>query len=295
MNKHKIAYWFLILGCIGWVKSVKAQQKGLLWEISGNQLKEKSYLYGTMHVQDERVFNFPNSFRQAFDSTKTFAMELDLEKASNPANAMSLMKYVMMTDGRTLSDLVSKKDYKVLDKFFTEQGTPLAMMGMMKPFFLLAIVEKAKPKPEGTKTEALDQYLASLAKNVDKPIIGLETVEEQMSAIEVIPIEDQAKQLVNAVKSAKKMKKENQTEDELMKYYLAGDLDKLMEISKKGELSELAQQKLIVNRNINMADRIDQHIKEKSAFVAIGALHLPGEKGVIKLLEQKGYTLKSLP
>lgn len=292
ITKINLLTWFLTYISI----AAFAQQKGLLWEISGNGLTQKSYLYGTMHVKDERVFNFPNSFKAAFDACQTFAMELNLDSAQNPANALALMQYMMITDGRTLKDLVSKKDYKTIEKFFEKHSpTPLAMMAMMKPIFLMSIVELAKPKPAGEREEPLDKYLATLAKNADKPVIGLETLEEQMKALNIIPIEQQAKQLVDAIKEVQKMKNNNKTMDQLMKYYTEGNLTKLYEFSQKSELKGEAQKALITQRNHNMADRIDVKIKNTSMFIAVGALHLPGEEGIIRLLEKKGYTLKSMP
>lgn len=284
--------WFLTYISI----AAFAQQKGLLWEISGNGLKQKSYLYGTMHVSDERVFNFPSSFKAAFDSCRTFAMELDLDSAQNPANALKLMQYMLMTDGKTLKDLLSKKEYKTVEKFFEKHSpTPLNMLTMMKPIFLISIVETAKPKPSGERTEPLDKYLATLAKNADKPVIGLETLEEQMQALNTIPVKEQAQQLVQAIKETEKMKKDNKNMDELMKYYTQGDLSKLYEFSQKSGPKGEAQKALVTQRNHNMADRIDAKMKNTSLFVAVGALHLPGEEGIIRLLEKKGYTLKSMP
>jgi len=292
ITKINLFTWFLTYISV----AVFAQQKGLLWEISGNGLTEKSYLYGTMHVTDERVFNFPNGFKSAFDATKTFAMELDLDSAQNPANALALMQYMMMTDGRTLKDLVSKKDYKTIEKFFEKNSpTPLAMLSMMKPVFLMSVVELAKPKPSGQREEPLDKYLADLAKKAEKPVIGLETLEEQMKALNTIPVDDQAKQLVQAIKETQKMKNNNKTMDELMKAYTEGDLTKLFQLSQKSDLKGDAQKALITQRNHNMADRIDAKIKNTSIFIAVGALHLPGEEGIIRLLEKKGYTLKNVP
>lgn len=292
ITKTNLFVW--LLTCISAVAF--AQQKGLLWEISGNGLTQKSYLYGTMHVSDERVFNFPNSFKTAFDASHTFAMELDLDSAQNPANALALMQYMMITDGRTLKDLIPKKDYKTVEKFFEKHSpTSLAMLGMMKPVFLMSIVELAKPKPQGQREEPLDKYLATLAKNAEKPVIGLETLEEQMKALNTIPVDEQAKQLVQSIKEVQKMKNDDKTMDELMKHYISGDLTKLYEFSQKSDLKGEAQKALITQRNHNMADRIDAKIKNTSLFVAIGALHLPGEEGVIRLLEKKGYTVKSMP
>jgi uncharacterized protein YbaP (TraB family) len=292
ITKTNLITW--IFACISAVAF--SQQKGLLWEISGNGLTQKSYLYGTMHVSDERVFNFPNNFKAAFDAAHTFAMELDLDSAQNPANALALMQYMMMTDGKTLKDLLSKKDYKTVEKFFEKHSpTPLAMLSMMKPVFLMSVVELSKPKPEGQREEPLDKYLATLAKNAQKPVIGLETLEEQMKALNVIPTDQQAKQLVQSIKEVQKMKKEDKTMDELMKYYTSGDLTKLYEFSQKSELKGDAQKALITQRNHNMADRIDAKIKNTSLFVAVGALHLPGDEGIIRLLEKKGYSVKSMP
>jgi uncharacterized protein YbaP (TraB family) len=91
------------------------------------------------------------------------------------------------------------------------------------------------------------------------------------------------------------MKKENKTMDELMQTYTEGNLTKLYELSQKSDIKGDAQKALITQRNHNMADRIDVKIKNTSMFIAVGALHLPGEEGVIRLLEKKGYTVKNVP
>jgi len=123
----------------------------------------------------------------------------------------------------------------------------------------------------------------------------LETLEEQMKALNTIPVDDQAKQLVQAIKETQKMKNNNKTMDELMKAYTEGDLTKLFQLSQKSDLKGDAQKALITQRNHNMADRIDAKIKNTSIFIAVGALHLPGEEGIIRLLEKKGYILKNVP
>ncbi|MFI5264554.1 MAG: TraB/GumN family protein, partial [Candidatus Kapaibacterium sp.] len=133
------------------------------------------------------------------------------------------------------------------------------------------------------------QYLMNKALNHKKEIIGIETIEEQIKALDLIPLKEQAKMLVEIIEPD--TTKKDDSPDDLVDIYAKGDLDAIYSFYKKEDLSNTFNAALITDRNHRMADRIDSIMHEKTLFTAVGALHLPGDEGVINLLRKKGYTL----
>jgi uncharacterized protein len=137
----------------------------------------------------------------------------------------------------------------------------------------------------------LDIYFFKEAKKQKKQTIGLEKTMEQIDAFSAVPYELQARGLVDAVTD---YGKEGELDmDAMMDYYVEGNLDKLLEMTTKDEddeeMAKIFNDIFLVKRNYNMADRAEPYIKKGSTFIAVGAAHLPGEEGIIKLLRKKGY------
>lgn len=264
----------------------EAQNNSLLWEISGNGLSSPSYLYGTMHVADKRAFKFSKSVMPSFESCEAYAMELNPEEA----NPMALMEMMKLEEGTTLQSMFSEEQWNKLDGYFQEKyKQPLSTYNDFSPFFVYSLVIQTQSK--NNMAEAVDLHFFSEAKKAEMDLHGLETAEEQISAINSMKPEDQANMLLEAIEGKgdgkKAMKK-------MLKVYMKGDLDKLVEMSEDAEMGDEFESNLIVKRNHNMAERLQPLIKEKSTFVAVGALHLPGDEGVIQLLRNDGYQVKAL-
>jgi hypothetical protein len=163
----------------------------------------------------------------------------------------------------------------------------------MQPLFTAQMVSLRDL--EAQQTDALDIYFFKEAKKQKKQTIGLEKTMEQIDAFSAIPYELQAKGLVDAVRD---YGKEGELDmDTMMKYYVEGNLDKLLEMTTeydeedKGdeEMAKIFNDIFLIKRNHNMACRAEPFIKKGSTFIAVGAAHLPGEEGIIKLLRKKGY------
>lgn len=272
---------FLILG----IDLQGQTPKTLLWEISGNGLSESSYLYGTMHVADKRAYKFRKSVMPSFEKCKGFAMELDMEEV-NPLEMMNSMKL----DSGKLSDFFQKDDYAKLSSWFKENmRTDIALFEDFKPFFLYSLM--AKDQYGSQMDEALDLYFYKEAKKQGKSTGGLETVAEQMNAINRIPMDDQIKMIMEGMEEEGDSKDESQV---LIKYYKKQDLDRMMSLSEEMEMGNDFEAALITERNYRMAERIQPLIKEQSTFIAVGALHLPGQEGVIDLLRKDGYEVNPI-
>lgn len=283
MKKH-IIYFCILLSQI--VACGQEKYNSLFWEISGNGLKNHSYLYGTMHTQDERAFQFKEGVMDAFNQAEIYAMELNMDSVNQGA----LLSKLIMDSTYSLKTLLTTDEYAVVSNFFKDSlGQPLFMFEKMQPLFTAQMVTLRDL--EAQQTDALDIYFFKEAKKQKKQTIGLEKTMEQIDAFSAIPYELQAKGLVDAVTD---YGKEGELDmDVMMKYYVEGNLDKLLEMTTKDEedeeLSKIFNDIFLVKRNYNMADRAEPYIKEGSTFIAVGAAHLPGEEGVIELLRKKGY------
>ncbi len=286
-----------LLAVLGICMSSKAQttEKSLLWEVSGNGLNKKSYIYGTMHVGDKRVYDFKKSMTKAFKKSDILALELNMDSV----NQMSVMSKLLMDGDANLKNLLSEDDYTKVETFFKDSlGMPLSMYDKMQPIFTSSIIGT---KDIGTENEdALDLYLFKEAKKMNKPVHGLEVIEEQVGAFNAIPYDAQARSLLKSIQAAYGENVDSSSPDmeEMMKYYLEGDLEKMVSFtqlvdSDDPEISKLFEETFIIKRNHNMADRAVPLMKEGSVFIAVGAAHLGGKEGVIQLLRNKGYTVKA--
>lgn len=282
---------FLLLSLILFPLSIpaaSAQTNSLLWEISGNGLAQPSYLYGTIHIQDARVFQYGEPVKKALESSSAVVGELTFDTAS----MMQAMLKAMLPSSTSLIDILGEKDYKYVKSQLEKRLDPMTAMiaERMKPFFISAIV--SMKSFESDSAMALDMYLQTYAKQNGKKVLGLETMLEQMAFIDSISLEEQGKMLVQGLKM---MGKNDKAMTQMINLYLDQNLDQLLVETKKMGNEGNFEDKLLRKRNINMANRLVPIAEKQTAFFAVGAAHLPGEEGVINLLRKKGYTLKPIP
>lgn len=274
--------------------STTAQYQSLCWQISGHGLKHPAYLYGTMHVSDRRVFHFGDKTNKAFAESKAFAMELDPEKAMT----LTTLTKMIMPEGNKISKLIPDSDYHFLDSVIRlSTGMGMALFNTMEPIIVSAIMDEygmgisTMDTTDTKMDEAMDLYFYKNAKKGRKKVIGIETVDEQIGAMHSLSYQEQADLLVQSIQDIKKGPKNS--DGDLMKYYIAQDLDSLSAMNDKEPMPPKLYKAMITDRNIKMADRIDLFIHKLPTFIAVGALHLPGPGGVIELLRKKGYTVEA--
>jgi len=277
-----------ILGLLGLLETLSAHPKSsLLWKISGNGLRSPSYLYGTVHSFDNRAFKFAKLAEFHIAQCDAFGMEINMENLGN-IDIFGMMKYITMPGDTTLRMLMKPDEYAKLDSFVRDSlHLSLAMFDKIKPMFLMGMEEEMSMSQDSS--EFLDMYLMKKAQENHKEIIGIETIEEQIKALDLIPLKEQAKMILEMVEPDT-TKEENSTDD-LVDIYARGALEALYSFYKKEDLSNIFNAALITDRNHRMASRIDSIMQKKSLFTAVGALHLPGDEGVINLLRKKGYTV----
>ena len=276
------------------------QEKGkkdfntLLWQITGNGLPRPSYLFGTIHMicSDEAVLS--DSLRAAIGSSDDVYFEVDMD---NLIEMIGVMRKMKMRNDTTLADLLSKDDYTKVKDYFENNETllPFSVLETYKPLLAASMLMEGST---GCETpEAMEEVIMKEAKQQGKNIRGLETMSFQMSIFDTIPYKMQAMQLVRYVDDADKGNTDDTKEyDKLMQAYRNQDLSKLEELTKTTDMGMANfTDILLYNRNKNWVEKLKAILPNKSVVIAVGAGHLPGEKGVINLLRKAGYIVKPVP
>lgn len=271
----------------------------LLWKIEKAGVAP-SYLFGTMHMTDPRVTTLTPEAQNAFDAAKTIVIETTdvLDKAAMAAALARQPELMMFTDSTTLTSLLSPEDRATLEKGLAERGIPLASVMKMKPWMLAAMV--ALPACEiarqASGAPVLDVKLAQEAKADGKALKGLETAVDQLGAMASLPMEFHLRGLVDSIKLGDRIDDVMETMIDLYEREQVAMIMPLINAVTEeagGDNSGYAdfEQTMITARNVTMANHAAPIIDGGAAFIAVGALHLPGPGGVIELLRKAGYTV----
>lgn len=278
---------FCLLSCNAQPPAVKTAKDNntLLWQVTGNNLKKPSYLFGTFHLLCKNDINFSEQLKNSLKYSDKIYMELDMD---DPSVLMSGLLYMNMKNDKKLKDLYTPQEYKKIENYFTDSlHTPMMMFQKIKPYFLVALLYPQMMKcsaPSGVEEE-----LMKIAKEDKKEIKGLETMEFQASVFDSIPYEWQAKELLKNIDSFKFYKAEFDT---MLNVYKNQQIDKMGNLFTKSEFGMEAYQDLLLNnRNKNWVGQLKKIMASESVFVAVGAGHLIGKNGLISLLKNEGYIL----
>jgi len=262
--------------------------EGLLWKIE-KPGQPASHLFGTMHVGDPQVVNLAPEVEQVFRNADRFAMEMLLTLAAEG----KIISGSFFNDGRTLKSVMQIDDYKkLLDLLNRRLYLSENMVVNMRPWAILVMLMMPLPG-ETDKEAALDLMLYQRAVARKIPLLGLETAEEQLAVFESMSIEDQVWMLNRSVQEFSAL---NDQLTLMLKAYVDRDLDRLVSLQNDNmyddsDIDDQFMYQLVDKRNVRMVDRMQGFLRKGNAFIAIGALHLPGDNGVLHLLEQQGYSV----
>ena len=269
--------------------ATKPENDGLLFEISGKGLTKPSYIFGTFHILCPADMLPMDEIAPFIDKADQMIMEIDMD---DPAEVGSMTKGAVITDGRTIKDVLTFEQYSKVDEMFqTTMGTSVEALKMLKPT-ILSILIITNPKMLGCSPASYELSFVKLAADKKKPIVGLETVAFQSKALESTPLEKQAQSLYEMSKDPQKsvdaLKK-------LIQVYKEQDVDKLRSAAIDQEKADPEFNKAIIDdRNAAWIPKLETLIKEKPSFIAVGGGHLGGEKGVLQLLRANGYQVKAI-
>ena len=277
--KNKLTYVRLGILLILIISSSNVfSQNALLWKISDAD-NRNSYLYGTIHLKDERVFAYADTVIGCMKMCDKVVLELDL----NPMNLLQYSNMLFLTGDSTLKDFFNGKDYDtIVNTVEKTTGMQFSFFERFKPVALLSVVmENILP---GDMETTLDEFFYKKGIQMHKEIVGLETFDEQFKILESIPMESVIDFLKHPEKTISDL-------DPMICDYLNTKLNELLRLMQEDETMANLKKEFLDERNIKMAAKIDSLFKNNTLTIAVGAGHLPGEKGLINLLKKKGYKL----
>lgn len=287
----------VIFGWTGLIPSAHAQkapstdplEKSLLWKVTGKGIKP-SYLFGTIHIIGAKDYIWTPTMDKALKKTQKLVTEIDMSKQLTMA--MEMMQLAPMKDGKTLQDLLSKEDYAMVEKYFTEEAKSaeakmtFSVAQNWQPMLLMSALY---PEMIDGPIKMYEMELVKIAKREDMEFGGLESVKDQMEVFHGIPYDEQAETLVETIQELKKSDGVNTELQTMIDGYKTQDVDGMLEAMGE-ELEEMSNQEALINdRNKNWIPKIIAMSKKTRTFYAVGAGHLGGENGVIRLLRKQGF------
>ena len=270
--------------------SINAQ---LLYEISGGGLEKSSYLFGTHHmVSVETATKIEGVFRAFNDCSAVIGEFVD----DNPEEMQRQILMASKMEESIFKLLTSEEEALIDSALQAELGLTLANVQYMRPNMIAMIYEitvRERVFKSKSGDMAMDSYFQVAGSELGKSVYGLETVEDQMKMLlRSITVERQAEILVETIRNTDNIITENAKLDSL---YEKGDLKGLYEMLIEAEDMTEAEKFLLVDeRNHDWLPKIEKHIKQEPCFIAVGALHLPGNDGLINLLRKAGYKVKAV-
>lgn len=259
------------------------QQSSLLWEISGNDFKQPSYVFGTFHAMCKTDFDFHDSIKAKLSRTCLLVEELDMTDASMQVKMMQ-----SLASSKPMASYFPAAQFEQMNKQFQEiTGVPLTMLNNFKPFMSMSmLLLKSLPCAEQVQPEML---LIQYAKTKNIPVKGLEQVEEQLAAIDKQPLDSQA---VALQKMVMRFDSVQQAFTQLTEVYKKKHIDSLYHFMRGSGMDDAFETALLSERNLRWIPRIKAIATQQPSFFAVGAGHLGGDQGVIALLRKEGYTVK---
>jgi uncharacterized protein YbaP (TraB family) len=274
-----------------YVSAVQADTS--VWQVTKGE--QRLYIAGTVHLLPPEQFPLPQEFNQAYSQADTLVFETDVRELETAQGMQLLMQHAMYSDGRSLSQVLSANSYQQLQQYAKTQGVDLAPLNNFKPDFVLLTLMQVALQKAGMAGEGVDMHFLKQAVTDSKPMLFLETVEQQLVMLLNISAENEDAFV------AQNLQQLSELEAELTKIIAAwrsGDTDTMaalaMAFTDTPE-GKLFYDALLVQRNKNWLPQLEQMLATPEVeLVLVGALHLAGEANVLQLLREQGYSITQL-
>lgn len=298
--KKLISALLLLMAAIG----VNAQ---LLWKISGNGLQKPSYIVGTYHLAPVSFVDSITGLKDALAATEQVYGEIVMADMASPENMAKMQAAMMLPNGQTLDKLFTADEMARINAMLksilgADMTNPMIakQLGQLSPQTLqtqLGLLMYLKTHTGFNPNETFDGYFQKEAKANNKPVGGLETIDFQINTLFKGMSMERQKELLLCLADNLEFNEE-QTEN-VVKAFFAQDLDgieKTMDAKLNNTCDGTPEEKdkLIYNRNAEWIKQMPDIMKQKATFFAVGAGHLPGDKGVLALLKKAGYTVEGV-
>jgi hypothetical protein len=260
--------------------------EGLLWRVSKAGVPD-SFVFGTIHIADARVNRIAKPVEDALARSRTLALELGGGTVMDP----QVFELEQFHDGRRLQPLIGDEAFARVRAELVAQDVHERVIERMKPW--AAMVKLARAAPRGEEP-SLDRRLLAAARARGLKVAPLEWVEEQIAAFDAVPLESQIALLKHVLVNREALEADV---DATIDAWLRGDLARLARMSDRlgdrypgmGRHYWQLTRHLIHNRTVLMHHRLFMPLRAGRVFVAVGALHLHGDKGLLELIARDGY------
>jgi uncharacterized protein len=269
------------------VPSLNAQDHSILWEISGNGITQPSYLFGSLKFIGEKEYFMPKEVTNSILRSDLFAIEdqvdhhaqHELNKALHFAKGESLATHLSPEDYNKVADFF-QREFKITRKQFDTKYARLKPLAISISMTRLSLGETVK---------FYDIELLRFSKKNKLRTFSLESVEREAQALNSFPIKDQCHALLHSVNNFDQQKEEYR---KLMEDYPQGKLDEIFTYTLHAfEDNPQFIEEFYFKRNEEWLSKIERMVNENAAFISVGVSHLEGDRGLLKLLQLKGYTL----
>jgi uncharacterized protein YbaP (TraB family) len=294
-RRHIYAVWILLLAFLG-AAQMQAQQAApaqpkprrfLMWKATSPTTT--IYLVGSIHVGDSSMYPLPKEVESAFNAAKVLTVEINVKNVDQGKAIGLIQQYGMYGKDDSLTKHLSKETAATLDDYCTKHNVPRAGLEMLKPWVVAVTIAAMSWQQAGEDpTLGIDMHFLDERQPTQR-IDELETMESQLSIFATATEEEQQGMLMTILKEGDKAK---DMIKRLQAAYVSGDPDALQKImDEESDMgSKSLTKKLLDDRNVMMASKMDEYLKGTDPiFVVVGAAHIVGEKGVAKMLRDKGY------
>lgn len=296
----------VLMGLVALMSLMGGVNAQLLYKISGNGLEKPSYIVGTYHLAPGNFADSIPGLKDAFASCKQIYGELDMQDALSNENRDKLEKAQILPEGTTLSSLLTKEQMDRVNTLMREtigadMTNPMlaAQFDKMTPMALsttLTVFAFIKKSPNFNPMNLLDSHLQLLAQKQGMVIKGLETVDFQVEVLYGSSLEKQVEELMCVVDNFDDVV---EMAEFVTAAYFSQDLDQLLDVTNEESEGPCASSpesndNLIYNRNANWVKAMPDIMQQAPTFFAVGAAHLCGDRGVLRLLEQAGYKIEGV-
>ncbi len=272
-------------------KAEKQNTKTFMWKVENG--KSNMYLLGSIHVAKPSLYPLNSKITNAYKNSKNLVVEVDVQKDQISLQMKTMQ--VGMFKNKTLKDVLPSSLYAEFSKRATEIGLPMLAINKMKPWLASLSLTIFQMKKLGYDPQSgIDLHFLTLAKKDNKNILELETGEFQLDLLAGFSKE---LNILNIKLMLKDWDKYQGLLDKMFNEWKIGKTKTLTNLSYKyaNKYPELKiyYKKLLIDRNINMAKKLDKMLKtdKNSYFVVVGGGHLIGKEGIIELLRKKGYKI----
>ena len=267
------------------------QTSSVLWEIKGNGLTSPSYLFGTLKFIGENEFKIPAVVAEKIKASKTFAIEDQVDHHAQH----ELNEALHFPKGKALANELSPEDYKKVVDFFQKEfninkATFESKYAKIKPLALSILMTRLTLKE---KVKYYDMELLVFAKKNKLNAFSLESIDREAQAINAYPMFNQVKALLHSIDNFETQKSEFK---KMMTTYPQEALEEIFDFTLHPvENNPIFVEEFYFKRNLEWMPKLEKMMNESASFISVGVSHLEGEKGLLKLLKAKGYTLTAIP